>query len=210
MKVHQNMERKESWRDDFLRWTGQVTGQVTGEVSKLVLACQHEMRRRELREALSLKSDANFRRLYLLPALEASLLAMTIPENPNSRLQRYRLTENGNALAAALGEASTGAILPPTGEVTGQVTGQVTGEVTGEVSKLVLACQHEMSRRELQDALSLKSIGNFRRLYLLPALDAALIEMTIPEMPNSRLQRYRLTGKGDALSIALRTGKTQP
>jgi ATP-dependent DNA helicase RecG len=31
---------------------------------------------------------------------------------------------------------------------------------------------------------------------LKPALKAGFIEMTIPEKPNSRLQKYRLTKKG--------------
>ena len=37
---------------------------------------------------------------------------------------------------------------------------------------------------------------SFRERYLKPALDEGLIEMTIPEKPNSRLQKYRLTDKG--------------
>ncbi len=32
-----------------------------------------------------------------------------------------------------------------------------------------------------------------------PALDGALIEMTIPNTPNSRLQKYRLTVTGRTL-----------
>ena len=67
-----------------------------------------------------------------------------------------------------------------------------------------------MSRRELREALLLKGDDNFRRLYLLPALEAGLIEMTIPEKPNSRLQRYRLTDKGSVLLTVLRKGKTRP
>jgi ATP-dependent DNA helicase RecG len=56
-----------------------------------------------------------------------------------------------------------------------------------------------MSRRELRETLQLKGEDNFRRLYLVPALDAGFIEMTIPGKPNSRLQKYRLTAKGVAL-----------
>jgi ATP-dependent DNA helicase RecG len=54
----------------------------------------------------------------------------------------------------------------------------------------------EMKRSELQTVLGLTGRDNFRQLYLNPALDAGLIEMTIPEKPNSRLQRYRLTENG--------------
>jgi len=38
---------------------------------------------------------------------------------------------------------------------------------------------------------------NFRDNYLHPALDAELIEMTIPEKPSSSKQKYRLTAKGE-------------
>lgn len=49
-----------------------------------------------------------------------------------------------------------------------------------------------MSRDELQSELSLKDRKSFRKHYLKPALDADLIEMTLPDKPNSPLQCYRL------------------
>jgi ATP-dependent DNA helicase RecG len=76
---------------------------------------------------------------------------------------------------------------------------EVAGEVTGEVRKILLVCRGEMSRRQLQEVLSLKSEENFRQLYLMPALLSGFIEMTIPDKPNSRMQKYRLTPKGIAL-----------
>jgi hypothetical protein len=48
-----------------------------------------------------------------------------------------------------------------------------------------------MTRQPLRDALGLKDDKHFREAYLQPALDAGLIEMTIPEKPQSSKQRYR-------------------
>ena len=46
------------------------------------------------------------------------------------------------------------------------------------------------------EAMRLKGRDNFLKQYLVPALNHGLIEMTIPDKPNSRLQKYRLTSKG--------------
>ena len=44
--------------------------------------------------------------------------------------------------------------------------------------------------------MNLKHRPTFRKNYLHPAIEIGYIEMTIPEKPNSRLQKYRLTDKG--------------
>jgi ATP-dependent DNA helicase RecG len=76
---------------------------------------------------------------------------------------------------------------------------EVTGEVGGEVRSLLSVCRGTMTRGELQDALALKSEENFSVLYLTPALDTGLVEMTIPDKPRSSKQKYRLTEKGRRL-----------
>ena len=53
-----------------------------------------------------------------------------------------------------------------------------------------------MSRHEIQQALGLKHEDHFRNAYLVPTLQAGLIEMTIPDKPRSSRQRYRLTPAG--------------
>jgi Fic family protein len=73
---------------------------------------------------------------------------------------------------------------------------QVTPQVTPQVARLLNVLVGEMSREELQSALDLQDRKSFRELYIQPALTGQLIEMTIPEKPNSRLQRYRLTDAG--------------
>ena len=80
-------------------------------------------------------------------------------------------------------------------EVTPEVTPGVTPEVTPGV-RLVQVLIGEMTRQQLQRALGLKDDDHFRKAHLQPALDAGLIEMTIPDKPRSSRQKYRLTAKG--------------
>ena len=88
------------------------------------------------------------------------------------------------------------------GEVTEQITAQVTDHVTGQVSEqvvqVVLASQAEQSRAALMEAVGLNHREHFRESYLVPALAAGYLEMTIPDKPTSSLQKYRLTPTGHA------------
>jgi len=52
-----------------------------------------------LREKLGLKHRPTFRENSLHPALKKGYIEYTIPKKPNSRLQKYQLTENGRTLA---------------------------------------------------------------------------------------------------------------
>ena len=87
------------------------------------------------------------------------------------------------------------AVRAAAGKVVPQVAGEVAGEVAPEI-RLLLATSGEMTRQQLQEALGLKHEDHFRAAYLLPALRAGLIEMTIPDKPRSSRQRYRLTPAG--------------
>ena len=65
------------------------------------------------------------------------------------------------------------------------------------ISRLLKALdQKELSSSELRNNLGIKHRPTFRDNYINPALYAGLIELTIPDKPNSRLQKYRLTAKG--------------
>jgi ATP-dependent DNA helicase RecG len=80
-------------------------------------------------------------------------------------------------------------------------TDQDTDQVTDQVAGLLWIMDGEMSRRSIQKALNLAHLPHFREAYLSPALAAGLVEMTLPDRPNSRLQKYRLTKKGRVLRI---------
>ena len=83
------------------------------------------------------------------------------------------------------------------GNVTDQATDQATGQATAEIARLLAAAaQGEYTRNALQEALGLKHTPYFRKNFLLPALTAGLIEMTLPDKPRSGKQRYRLTAHG--------------
>lgn len=75
-------------------------------------------------------------------------------------------------------------------------TPQVTPQATPQVVRLLEVLHGEMTREELQQALSLRDRKSFRERYLKPALEDGLIEMAIPGKPSSSLQKYRLTEKG--------------
>ncbi|MFA7664966.1 MAG: ATP-binding protein [Burkholderiaceae bacterium] len=89
-------------------------------------------------------------------------------------------------------------------QVTPPVTDQVTDQVTREVLRLLSVMQGDLSRAEIQEALNLKHLPHLRDAYLNPALGQGLIEMTIPDKPRSRLQKYRLTAEGRTLLQSLR------
>ncbi len=73
------------------------------------------------------------------------------------------------------------------------------GEVTPQVEKLLIVLNKEMGRSEIMNIMGFKDKKNFVKNILRPAIDTGLIEMTIPDKPNSRNQKYRLTNKGKDL-----------
>ena len=88
--------------------------------------------------------------------------------------------------------------------VTPHVTDHATLEVTPEVLRLVKVMNGEMSRGEISTLLGIRDEKHFRENYQQIALSFGVLEMTIPEKPNSRLQKYRLTPKGKALQNELK------
>ncbi|CAM5182801.1 hypothetical protein OURE66S_00338 [Oligella ureolytica] len=78
-------------------------------------------------------------------------------------------------------------------EVTMDESTEVTMEVSAEIKAFLAVFSGDMSRVELMNKLALKNAEHFRLYYLRKALEGGLIEMTLPDKPQSRLQKYRLT-----------------
>lgn len=76
--------------------------------------------------------------------------------------------------------------------VVGKAEKDGTDKLSPSVQKLLDAMgDEELSAAEIMDRLGLSHRPTFRTNYLNPALDQGLIEMTIPDKPSSRNQKYR-------------------
>ncbi|MBD3243738.1 MAG: hypothetical protein GF331_24315 [Chitinivibrionales bacterium] len=90
---------------------------------------------------------------------------------------------------------------------TDQVIDQVSDQVSDQVAALLIVMgDRPVSASSLMKSLRRTHRPSFREHYLHPALRAGLIEMTVPDRPRSRLQRYRLTGRGGEVRERLRCG----
>ena len=149
---------------------------------------------------------------------EADLGSKSVPRNPLlfSMLYRMRLVEQIGSGIRRIRDACAeyGVAEPlidvspewvtvtfPRAETSGapHVTPHETPHVTPHVERLVAVLQGEMSRAELMDALGLADRRHFARMYLQPGIDRGFIEMTVPDRPRSRMQRYCLTRFGKRL-----------
>ena len=76
-------------------------------------------------------------------------------------------------------------------------TDQVGDQVTDQVARSLAALRNgSKSATQLMAVLGLSHRPTLRRNYIRPALAAGLIEMTRPESPTARNQKYRLTARG--------------
>ena len=84
---------------------------------------------------------------------------------------------------------------PDTPPVTPPVTPPDTLQLTPQVKQLIAALKGAMTRAELQTVLRISNKKYFLTDFIKPALEVGSIEMTIPDKPNSKNQKYRLTNK---------------
>ncbi len=111
---------------------------------------------------------------------EAGIPAPEFEETGSSFIVRFRRSE----------KMKTEAVHP-------QATEQVTVQVTVQVRRLLGVLQSDvLSSAEIMKSLKLSHRPTFLYSYLQPALKAGLVVMTIPDKPNSRLQKYRSTPAG--------------
>ena len=92
------------------------------------------------------------------------------------------------------------AVLPEGAQADPPSTPHVTPHVAPQVIRLLSVLKEGGLTRSLSmEKLGLRDRKSFRIVYLQPALENGLIEMTQPDSPKSPTQEYRLTAKGETV-----------
>ena len=81
---------------------------------------------------------------------------------------------------------------PPQNLVTSDQVDLVTDQVADQdiETKILNYCQVARSKKEICSYLGYKNLTYFTKKYLIPLLESGKLKMTIPDKPNSRLQKY--------------------
>ena len=147
-------------------------------------------------------ADGNGRMGRLWQTLILSKWNSLFPHLPVETIVRNRQAEYYDSLgrADAQGEATAFVefMLTALGDAVADIrSDQVGDQANDQVRRLLdVLGQGEKSATELMAELGLRHAPTFRKNYLSPALEAALVERTKPDAPRSPLQRYRLTAAG--------------
>lgn len=106
---------------------------------------------------------------------------------------------NSNTFIEFLLEALLAALREADNFNTGE---QVDEQLSEQVACILKACVHSpCTKAELLENAGLAKVYlNYKR-HIFPLLQAGILEMTIPDKPNSRLQKYRLTPKGRRMIV---------
>ena len=129
---------------------------------------------------------------------------------PNSRKNGYLILgayDNGGNVGGKNGGdnvPSSSQVVPSLSQVLSPVLSpvcpQLTDSLLTKISAVIVALsQQTCSITDLMEQTGEKNKNRFRQNVLRPLVDAGLIELTIPDSPNSPKQKYALTEKGKRL-----------
>lgn len=85
LEEEEELEPIELAEDQYI---GYFAGQVTGQ-DKILAYCVRPRTAKEIMALVGLKHRESFYNNYLKPLMQKGLIAMTIPDKPQSRMQQY-------------------------------------------------------------------------------------------------------------------------
>ncbi|MHB1457233.1 MAG: Fic family protein [Armatimonadota bacterium] len=89
-------------------------------------------------------------------------------------------------------------------------TKELTGQVDPWVLRVLSACELQpLKSSDIQEIAGIRHRETSQRNYLDHLLREDLLERTIPDKPQSRLQKYRLTAKGLSLLNIIRSERQE-
>ncbi len=193
---HQQLEWKESGRDEHLKW---VCAFANSEGGTLVIGRNDEGHAvglpqarklledlpNKVRELLGVVVQVNLRTEGGHAVLELVTAAYPTPISYLSAVAAPRMAQAAAPVIPQLSDPVSDLVSDPVGQLLGALLG-------GPLPTSALLAD-----------LSLKHRHSFRTRYLRPAMEEGWIEPTLPDKLNSRLQRYRLTAAGRGKAQAL-------
>jgi len=162
-----------------------INGEQDKQVKKMLVACiDGNKTKQKLLESIGLTNAfLNFKN-HVVPLIDEGLLERTIPDKPTSRYQKYRLADKGKEWLAA------------NGLMIDSIEQDIEQDIE-QVGNMLKEClKGEKTRQELLESAGYSNAYLNYRNHIIPLLNNGLLELTIPEKPTSRFQKYRLTDKG--------------
>lgn len=191
---------------------GSPSGLSHKEAAMLQACARTDATAAELQAAAGYASRTRAFRQRLGSLLEDGLLRMTVANKPSSSMQRYRITPKGTAQLERSGVQAGSKWGPGGVQVAGQPWPQAsvpTGLDAGDTAMLEACAGGSASNSDLRAAAGHSSRTGAFRERLDRLLQNDLLEMTVPDRPRSRSQRYRLTAKGRAALILSTQDRTE-
>ena len=72
--------------------------ELTGKQRSILVALENgTLSRKEIFARIGINGDTRAFKRHMGPLLVEGFIEMAVPDNPNSKLQRYRLTDNGKS-----------------------------------------------------------------------------------------------------------------
>ncbi len=153
---------------------------IDKEQNDIVSFCTIPRSSKEIMDMIGVSNQSVNRRKYILSLVEMGLLEMTNPDNPNDRNQKYRKSNRES------------------NQEGNQESNQESNQeklhnhlITKKQKDIVNFCSVPRSSKEILDRIGVSNQSANRRRHILPLVEMGFLEMTNPDNPNDRNQKYR-------------------